>query len=96
MYWDASTGELIRELESPAALMSLAMHPRCEVFASGDASGDVRVWSYDRGDCCALGQRHTGEVLRCAFSPCGSVLVSVDSHGAIMLWDTAALAHDSL
>ena len=96
MYWDATTGELIRELESSAALMSLAMHPHCEVFASGGATGDVHVWSYDRGECCALGQRHTGEVLRCRFSPCGSVLASVDSHGAIVLWNTAALKLDCL
>ena len=95
MYWDALSGEPIRELEGSAALKALAMHPGRELFASGDASGSVELWNYDRGDRFALGQVHTGEVLRCAFSPCGSLLASADSHGAIMLWKTGALQTDA-
>lgn len=95
MFWDAIVGESIRELEGSAALKALAMHPSREVFASGDASGNIELWNYDQGTRFAVGQAHTGEVLRCAFSPCGSLLASVDSHGAIMLWNTTVLQTDA-
>ena len=91
MYWDAYTGQPIRELEGGAAKLSITMHPGGTAFACGDAAGHVQLWRYDEGDCIAAGQQHTGGVGRCAFSPDGKLLASVDAHGAMMLWDMGSI-----
>jgi len=92
-YWDCYTGEGIRELEASdkEPMLSIAVHPGGTILASCSADRLVKLWHYDEGDCFAVGSGHTGEVTRCVFSPDGSLLVTADSHGAIMIWDVPTL-----
>ncbi|CAL8460541.1 g70 [Coccomyxa elongata] len=97
MYWDCYTGEAIRELKGSAneAILSAAVHPGGRILASGGADRVVKLWRYDEGDCCAVGNAHTGEVCRCVFSPDGKMLVTVDTHGALMFWDVPIVLDSS-
>lgn len=92
-YWDAITGDAIRELEGSdkSPLLCLAVHPNGNTIATGAADKLVKLWNYDQGTCFAVGQGHTGEVTRCAFSPDGTMLVTADTYGTLMFWDLANL-----
>ncbi len=91
-YWDAYTGEAIRELEASDKfpLLCVAVHPSGNIVATGAADHLVKLWNYDEGTCFAISKGHTGEVTRCAFSPDGTMLVTADKYGTLMFWDVHA------
>lgn len=97
MYWDCYTGEAIRELEGSAneAMLSVSVHHDGKLLASGGADRLVKLWRYDEGDCFAVGSAHTGEVCRCVFSPDGKMLVTADTHGALMFWHVPVASDSS-
>ena len=97
-HWDCYTGESTRELEASASepMLSAAVNPGGTILASGAADRIVKLWRYDEGTCFAAGDRHTGELRRCVFSPDGRTLVTADSHGALMFWDVPMLSEDKV
>jgi WD40 repeat protein/DNA-binding SARP family transcriptional activator len=56
--------------------------------ASGDQSGELRLWNLHSGASRTLPARR-GSVMAVAFDPTGAILASAGSDGAIQLWEVA-------
>ena len=72
-----------------ATVLSIAFTPDGEVFATGDANGEIHLWQV--ADCKRLStlQGHTDWVRTIAFSPDGQILASGSQDSKVKLWDVS-------
>lgn len=92
-YWDATDGQLIRNIEGGEDIMTtLDVLPSGEFFVSGSKDRLIKIWHYDDGLTVAEGRGHSGEVRAVKISPDQRTLVSVGSSGEIIFWEMPDLA----
>lgn len=66
---------------------SVAFSPDGQLLATGDASGEIRLWQVADGRQLFVCQGHSGWVRSVAFSPDGTILASASSDQTIRVWD---------
>ncbi|PSB30520.1 NB-ARC domain-containing protein [Stenomitos frigidus] len=69
---------------------SVAFSPDGTLLATGDASGEIRLWQVADGRQLLTCKGHSGWVRSVAFSPDGITLASASSDQTIRLWDVAS------
>jgi len=86
--WDVVTGVMIREINSGAAVQSLAFSPDGTLLASGNSYENhlIKLWWVDTGDLLRSLEGHSSGVDHLLFSPYGDLLVSGSYDGTILLW----------
>ena len=62
-------------------------HPTGDLFATGDANGDVSLWQISNGQRVAICQGHTDWTRALAFSADGHILVSSSEDCTVRFWD---------
>ncbi len=67
----------------------LAVSPDRQRLASGDSTGDVRLWNIAQGIEETWFDGHTASVTSVSFSPDGQMLLSGSKDGTVRLWDVA-------
>jgi WD40 repeat protein/DNA-binding SARP family transcriptional activator len=88
---EARTGRRIKLLRLPDEARTVAFSPDGKLLATGDYSGETRLWS--TSDYEPVGRRmegHTARVQALEFSPDGRTLVTGGSDGKLQLWDVAS------
>lgn len=87
--WDTATGQLVREMESPASFVrSLALTrdgSRC-VTCGGDQA--VRIWDTKAGSLLHTLEGHAAQSV--AFAPDGRTAISASADHVLKIWDTAS------
>ena len=90
-YWDAYDANTIRVTDGGDASMTcLDIKSNGNIFVSGSADKQVKLWDYDDGLTLAIGRGHSGVINNVAISPDEKTLVSVGSEGGIFIWDLAS------
>ncbi len=69
---------------------AVAFSPDGQWLATGDASGEIRLWQVADGRQLMTCKGHSGWVRSVAFSPDGSILASASSDQTIRLWAVAS------
>jgi len=68
---------------------ALSVHPQGLIMASACSDNTVVVWDLVRGEPAYACSGHAGPVTICAFNSNGSKIVSGDSEGKLIYWDSA-------
>jgi WD40 repeat protein len=69
---------------------SVAFSPDGQLLATGDASGEIRLWQVVDGKQLMICKGHSGWVRSVVFSPDGTMLASASSDQTIRLWDVSS------
>jgi WD40 repeat protein len=69
---------------------AVAFSPDGQLLATGDASGEIRLWQVLDGRQLVTCKGHSGWVRSVAFSPDGTTLASASSDQTIRLWDISS------
>lgn len=83
----ASSGELIREIETPALIWSVAFSPDGTLIATGDHDHKIRLWDVATGQLSKTLEGHAAEVRSVAFSSDGVLMASASQDHNVGLWD---------
>ena len=104
--WDAESGRrLVTIGDSLDAVYSVAVHPSGTQIAAGGADRMIRTWIWGETPSASSGISavlrastfaHGDAVLRLAYSPDGSTLVSAGADRVIKVWDAATLQEKAL
>jgi WD40 repeat protein len=104
--WDISTGKrLFTMSDALDSLYAVAVHPSGTRIAAGGADKMIRTWSWNTdasspggntGSLAASTFAHGEAVLRLAYSPDGSTLVSAGADRGIKVWDAQTLREKQL
>ncbi len=73
--------------ETFSSIFSVAFSPNGKLFATGDASGDVRLWESSNAKPILILREHQGWVWSVTFSPDSQILASGGTDSTICLWD---------
>ena len=68
-------------------VLCCAFHPNGNLFATGEASGSIHLWSIQGFQKCGFLKGHGDWVRSLAFNADGSTLISISSDQTIKLWD---------
>jgi len=66
------------------------IHPKVQLLATGDSSGEIRIWRLDNGNSIKVLAEHTDRITCLATSPDGRFLVSSSKDKTIKLWEWEA------
>jgi WD40 repeat protein len=90
LFWDATTGALLRTAAHGLNLTALALNRTGDVLASaGPETGSdnvIKLWDVAQGTLIATLTGHTKQIDSVAFSPDGTLLISGDQYGLVRLW----------
>jgi WD40 repeat protein len=78
---------LLRTLETPDKVLSVAFDPQGETLASGSADTTVRLWDCRRGKLLRMLEEHQERVWSVAFDPNGETLASGGADRTVKLWE---------
>ncbi|MCB1490304.1 MAG: hypothetical protein KDJ77_00610 [Rhodobiaceae bacterium] len=89
--WDASTGNLIRELKGHSdRVFAVAITPDGKRIATGSDDATARVWDADSGNLVSVLSGHDGRVLSVAISADGERVASGSEDTTARIWDVAS------
>jgi WD40 repeat protein/serine/threonine protein kinase len=84
--WKDAAGRLLRSLEHPAMVCSLAWTPDSRTLACGLDDGTIRLWDPAVGEERGRFTGHTAAVLDVKWSPDGKSLASASDDRSVRLW----------
>jgi WD40 repeat protein/tRNA A-37 threonylcarbamoyl transferase component Bud32 len=84
--WKRCDPELITLAEHGGRITAVAYSANGRIFATGDASGTIRLWDPDRQETVHVLHEHTGPVTELAFLSGDDHLVSGSGDGTARLW----------
>jgi WD40 repeat protein len=89
-YVDFSNSDLSKSAftQTFSSILSIALSPDGEAFATGDAKGEIRLWSISEGQPSSIIQGHVSRIWSIAFSPDGKTLASCSDDRTIKIWDS--------
>jgi WD40 repeat protein len=92
--WSVREGKLIRRIEHPDAVGSIAISPDGTLIASINsvtklADNTIQLWSLNTGKNLRTFKGHSDIVESIAFSPCGTLLVSGSGDKTVRIWSVA-------
>jgi WD40 repeat protein/energy-coupling factor transporter ATP-binding protein EcfA2 len=87
--WDTSNGELVRTIDTPGAVSSLAWAPNSVRIVSGHEDGTLRIWEVATGRLLEPLRGLEGLVTDLKWSPVDDRLVSADGNGNVRVWNVA-------
>lgn len=94
LFWDVSSGTVVRRLRTPSpitySLTSLGFSPDGAVLATGTQEGAVILWDVEKGSIRRIMHGHDEAVWSLAFSPNGRMIATGAQGGEIILWDPRA------
>ncbi|QQE65255.1 hypothetical protein GFS31_19410 [Leptolyngbya sp. BL0902] len=92
LLWSVDRGQGVQGLDDGAALAieALAVNPDGDTLATGDATGQIRLWLLSRRTHSDALCGHRAAVQALAFSGDGVWLASGDSQGELRLWEVAS------
>jgi small GTP-binding protein len=89
--WDASTGQLLRNLERHSdRISSVAWSPDGSMLAFAGPGGTVELWDVVTGELEPTAYWPFEQVITVEWSPDASMLAVAGSNGSVSLWDTVA------
>jgi WD40 repeat protein len=93
LVWNVATGKLRQTLHaSDAALRQVLVHPKNKWFATGDATGSVKLWSVDKGEPVAtLTADGASKVFALVFLDGAKSLAGAVGGKSVVVWDVAKL-----
>lgn len=87
-YWDLSTGQLIRRVESGHANGIFALSVRHDgLMASGSWDKTIKIWNLDKGRVYRSLEGHTAQIWCLAFNPVRNLLASGANDNTARLWN---------
>jgi Planctomycete cytochrome C/WD domain, G-beta repeat len=92
--WDTAKGVRLYTITDPTdAVLTLAFRPGTHVLVAGGADKRLRAWRIDASAATLVGNMlaHTSGIIRVAFSPDGSRLVSASSSREVKIWNAETL-----
>jgi len=87
--WDVEAGTNRLLGHHPDALTAAAFAPNCELLATGDACGTVKLWRVASGRFEAQFDTQSGSVQSLSFRADGRLLATSGADGVVKLWDLA-------
>ncbi|MBI4781466.1 MAG: pentapeptide repeat-containing protein [Oscillatoriophycideae cyanobacterium NC_groundwater_1537_Pr4_S-0.65um_50_18] len=77
----------VRFTQAFGTVLCCAFHPNGHLFATGEASGSIHLWSTEDFQKCGFLKGHGDWVRSLAFNADGSLLISTSSDQTIKIWD---------
>jgi len=74
-----------------SSILSVAFHPDGKILATGDADGEIRLWSVDNLQPLLRKKAHSSWVRSVVFSPDGNILASGSDDQLVKLWNTSKI-----
>ncbi len=74
-------------------MTSICWHPFETFLAIGYESGEVTVWNHLESESFEGAKNHIGTILIMEWSHCGSLLISADSLGCLVVWASNSQGH---
>lgn len=87
----AVDGQLLEQLETPAAITHMVADSRADRLLSGHADGSVRLWKATDFTLLQEQQLHRGAVKAVAIAPGAAHYASSSSDGSVVLWSEGAM-----
>ncbi|MEG4803616.1 NB-ARC domain-containing protein [Microcoleus sp. ARI1-B5] len=88
-WWDAATGNFLRQWELPSIVWGLEYHPHGEMLAIALENATIQLDDARTGDCLKILTGHTAQVRDVTFNGNGTLLASSSYDTTIKLWDVA-------
>ncbi|MBI4784788.1 MAG: caspase family protein [Oscillatoriophycideae cyanobacterium NC_groundwater_1537_Pr4_S-0.65um_50_18] len=85
--WSMADGKLLREINAPTLLTSLAFSPNGSFVAAGGRDGITKIWNAQNGTLLRTLTGHQGWVKTIAFSPDSRTLASAGDDNVVKLWN---------
>jgi WD40 repeat protein/serine/threonine protein kinase len=85
--FDVSSGALLHETPTHAAVQTLSIAPQSGLLVAGDQAGMLTLWDLKAAQSQGTWQAHSDWVLGSAISPDGSRLASASADRSIGVWD---------
>lgn len=88
-WWDAATGNCLRQWELPSIVWGLEYNPNGEMLAIALENATIQLHDARTGDCLKTLTGHTAQVRDVTFNGDGTLLASSSYDTTIKLWDVA-------
>ena len=71
----------------------ISWHPYETFLAIGYESGEVMIWNHVESETFEGAKNHIGSLVILEWSPCGSLLISTDGLGSLVVWSSNSQGH---
>lgn len=85
--WDVSSGKIKRTIDAGEIITSLQFSPTQNHFIGADVNGTITLWDGESGEVLHQEKGAHTDVVKLAYSPDGSRIVSAGADNRIRIWD---------
>eukprot|EP00056_Hartaetosiga_gracilis_P002720 m.56132 g.56132 ORF g.56132 m.56132 type:complete len:395 (+) comp11175_c0_seq1:108-1292(+) len=85
-FYNMKTGSLHFKLRSVASITQLCFCPDSSVIAAVDSVGQLSLWATGNGELVTTERRHQHAITHVSFSARGTILVTGDTAGKVVVW----------